>query len=176
MTPRILQALNVVVRMEPTMKYPFNVRSFFSNRETKDIGSGIVLWRGYFQSVRPAIGQLLINVDISTGTMYKPGPLMDLCLEFFGRPGQANLLRNNMPDRERIRLQRFISGIRIKTTYAGENKAPRVVKKLSSAGAADLSFTLRDGTRRTVAQYFQTILNRPLRFPNNLCVEVGRLQ
>lgn len=178
MNLRVLQALNVVVRMEPTMKYPFNVRSFFTNRETKDIGSGLVLWRGYFQSVRPAIGQLLINVDISTGTMYKPGLLMDLCLDFFGRPGQHALLspRNNMPDRERIRLQRFISGIRIKTTYAGDNKAPRVVKKLSSAGAADLSFTLRDGTSKTVAQYFQTILNRPLRFPNNLCAEVGRLQ
>ncbi|KAJ8580661.1 argonaute-like protein [Rhizopogon salebrosus TDB-379] len=170
-----LTALNVVVRMEPTMKYPFNVRSFFTNRETKDIGSGLVLWRGYFQSVRPAIGQLLINVDISTGTMYKPGSLMDLCLEFFGRPGQHAVLspRNGLPDRERIRLQRFVSGIRIRTTYAGENKSPRVVKKLSNAGAADLSFTLRDGTSRTVAQYFQTILNRPLRFPNNLCVEVG---
>lgn len=170
-----LTALNVVVRMEPTMKYPFNVRSFFTDRETKDIGSGLVLWRGYFQSVRPAIGQLLVNVDISTGTMYKSGSLMDICLEFLGRPGQHALLspRSGLPDRERIRLQRFISGIRVKTTYAGENKTPRVVKKLSSAGAADLSFTLRDGTSRTVAQYFQTILNRPLRFPNNLCIEVG---
>lgn len=29
------------------MKYPFNVRSFFTSRETKDIGSGLELWRGY---------------------------------------------------------------------------------------------------------------------------------
>ena len=158
------------------MKYPFNVRSFFTDRETKDIGGGLILWRGYFQSVRPAIGRLLINVDISTGTMYKPGPLLDLCLDFFGRPGQYNLLspRQGMPDRERIRLQRFITGIRIMTTYSGERvrKTPRVVKKLSSAGASDLSFTMRDGTTMTVAQYFQKLLNRPLRFPGNICVEV----
>jgi len=30
-------------------KWPFNVRSFFTDLETKDIGSGLVLWRGYFQ-------------------------------------------------------------------------------------------------------------------------------
>lgn len=171
-----LQALNVVVRMEPTMKYPFNVRSFFTDRETKDIGGGLVLWRGYFQSVRPAIGQLLVNVDISTGTMYKSGPLLDLCLDFLGKPGQYNILspRRNMPDRERIRLQRFITGIRIMTTYTGERvrKTPRVVKKLSSAGASDLSFSMRDGTTMTVAQYFQRLLNRPLRFPDNICIEV----
>ncbi|KAI6105779.1 argonaute-like protein [Pisolithus sp. B1] len=172
-----LTALNVVVRMEPTMKYPFNVRSFFTDRETKDIGSGIVLWRGYFQSVRPAIGRLLVNVDISTGTMYKAGPLVDLCLDFLGRPGQPQILspQRGMPDRERIRLQRFVAGIRITTTYTGERvrKTPRVVKKLSSAGANNLSFTMRDGTTMTVAQYFRNLLNRPLRFPDNICVEVG---
>ncbi|KAF8138405.1 argonaute-like protein [Boletus edulis] len=172
-----LTALNVVVRMEPTMKYPFNVRSFFTDRETKDIGGGLVLWRGYFQSVRPAIGRLLINVDISTGTMYKSGPLLDLCLDFLGRPGQYNLLspRRGMPERERIRLQRFIVGVRIMTTYSGERvrKTPRVIKKLSSAGATDLSFTMRDGTTMTVAEYFKKLLNRPLRFPDNICIEVG---
>jgi eukaryotic translation initiation factor 2C len=30
-----------------------------------------VLWRGYFQSVRPAPGRMVINIDISTGTMFK---------------------------------------------------------------------------------------------------------
>ena len=158
------------------MKYPFNVRSFFTDRETKDIGSGIVLWRGYFQSVRPAIGRLLVNVDISTGTMYKPGPLLDLALDFLNKPNQYNILspRRGMPDRERIRLQRFIAGVRITTTHSGERvrKTPRVVKKLSDRGASDLSFTMRDGTSMTVAQYFQRLLNRPLRFPENICVEV----
>lgn len=38
-----ITALNVVIRMEPTLKYPFNVRSFFTNKETKDIGAGLEL-------------------------------------------------------------------------------------------------------------------------------------
>ncbi|KAG9317399.1 argonaute-like protein [Chiua virens] len=171
-----LTALNVVVRMEPTMNYPFNVRSFFTDRETKTIGGGLVLWRGYFQSVRPAIGRLLVNVDISTGTMYRPGSLVDLCLEFLGRPGQsASILspQHGMPERERIRLQRFITGIRIQAIHWEARKAPRVVKKLSNAGASALSFSIRDGPTMTVAQYFQTVLNRPLRYPDIMCVEVG---
>ena len=74
-----------MVRTEPFLKYPFNVRSFFTREDQRDIGGGIVLWRGYFQSVRPAVGRMLINIDISTGMMYKPGPLIGLCLDFLGK-------------------------------------------------------------------------------------------
>lgn len=162
------------------MKYPFNVRSFFTDRETKDIGSGLVLWRGYFQSVRPGIGKMLVNVDISTGTMYKAGSLLSLCLEFMGRGmNNPNVLapKKGLPDRERIRLQRFISGVRVLTTHVGEtghvNRTPRVIKKLSSAGASDLTFTMREGGSLTVAEYFRRAQNNhPLKFPDVLCVEV----
>jgi eukaryotic translation initiation factor 2C len=163
--------------MEPTIRYPFNVRSFFTNRETKDIGGGIQLWRGYFQSVRPAPGKMLVNVDISTGMMYKPGPLINLCLEFFNRSGNPNVLSpaQGLPDRERLRLQRFISGLRILTPHtasAGRNQA-RVIKKLSTAGANAITFTMRGGGgTMTVEKYFQKQANRPLKFPGVLCVEV----
>ncbi|KAJ7781167.1 argonaute-like protein [Mycena metata] len=173
-----ITALNVVIRMEPTLKYPFNVRSFFTNKETKDIGAGLELWRGYFQSIRPAMGRMLINVDISTGCMYKHGPLLRLCLEFIGK-GDPNALspKRGFPDRERLRLQRFISGIRVLTTHAGPNgevqQTPRVIKKLSTAGASSLTFQMREGQTMTVAEYFQSTQNKPLQFPDVICAEVG---
>lgn len=165
--------------MEPTIKYPFNVRSFFTDKETKDIGGGLILWRGYFQSIRPAVGRMLINVDISTGTMYKPGNLLELCKEFIGR-NDANALapKRGFPDRERIRLQKFLAGIRIVTRNPGvapANAAPRVIKKLSTAGAADMTFTLREGGTLTVADYFRQTYNRALTYPDVLCVEVRYL-
>ncbi|KAF7301729.1 Argonaute-like protein [Mycena indigotica] len=174
-----ITALNVVVRMQPSMDFPFNVRSFFTNKETKDIGAGLELWRGYFQSVRPGVGKMLINVDISTGTMYKAGPLHALCCEYVNKPNQPNALcpKRGFPDRERLRLQRFISGIRILTTHNGPNgevqAAPRVVKKLSTAGANDLFFTVREGEKMSVAQYFQRTQNKALQYPDVVCVEVG---
>jgi eukaryotic translation initiation factor 2C len=88
-------------------------------------------------------------VDISTGTMYKPGRLLELCAEAVGRPGKFNVLapRRGLPDRERIRAQRFLAGIRIQTLDGNgrPSGSPRVLKKLSAAGAADLSFTMREG-------------------------------
>lgn len=161
--------------MDPSEKYPFNVRSFFTDKETRNIGMGIVLWRGFFQSVRPGIGRMLINVDISTGMMYKPGNLIDLCLEFFGKQN-PNILApsQGLPDRERMRLQRFLAGVKVvtpHTTGSRPNAPPRVIKKLSSAGANALTFNM-DGRRITVADYFSSQGNRPLRFPANICVEV----
>lgn len=160
--------------MEPTSRWPFNVRSFFTNHETKDIGAGIELWRGYFQSVRPAIGRMLINIDISTGAMYQSGSLLTLCLNFLGKnPTQPQILSSGFPERERHHLQRHIAGVRITTeNQQGGTRPPRVIKKLTSQGANALTFTMREGETITVAKYFQKTYNRALRFPGIPCVEV----
>ena len=169
----------MVIRMEPTLHYPFNVRSFFTNLETSAIGAGIVLWRGYFQSVRPAIGRMLINVDISTAAMYKSGPVIDAALEFLGVTQRGPLAlapRHGLPDRELIRLQRYLSGVRVTADIPGRSaptrRPARVIKKLTRAGANQLSFTMRDGRSITVAQYFEITHNYKLRFPDIVCVEV----
>ncbi|KAI9063284.1 argonaute-like protein [Trametes sanguinea] len=168
-----ITALNVVIRMEPSLKYPFNVRSFFTSREQKDIGSSIVLWRGYFQSVRPAYNRMLINVDISTGTMYKPGPFLQRALEHLNT---NDWNRMNDP-RERIRLQRFFSGVRILVEIPGQSpparRVPRVVKRITQEGASTLTFVPREGQRTSIAQYFQDAHNYTVRYPNIPCVEVG---
>ncbi|KAI0638149.1 argonaute-like protein [Trametes polyzona] len=168
-----ITALNVVIRMEPSLKYPFNVRSFFTNREQKDIGNGIVLWRGYFQSIRPAIGRMLINVDISTGAMYKPGPLLNVAMEFLGldHPSRYN---NDM--RTRVKLQRFLSGVRIVVEIPGQratNRPARVLKRIAGEAANRQFFVNREGQNMSVADYFKRTHNYQLRFPQLPCVEVG---
>lgn len=87
--------------------------------------------------------------------------MIDLCLEALRRPGRPELHpeqlapRSGFPERERLKLQRFLSGIRVVTNQKDEtgrlNSTPRVVKKVSSAGANDLKFQLRDGETMTVA-------------------------
>lgn len=167
--------MNVVIRMEPSLKYPFNVRSFFTDREQKDIGSGIVLWRGYFQSVRPAIGRMLINVDISTGAMYKPGPLLRIAAEVMGP--SYNLTRLTGDPRSRVKLQRFLSGVRIVVEVPGQpqtgRRPPRVVKRLTAHSAKDLKFTNRQGQVQSVEEYFQQVHNYQLRHAQLPCVEVS---
>ncbi|KAF8914444.1 argonaute-like protein [Gymnopilus junonius] len=174
-----IMALNIVIRMQPNQKYPFNVRSFFTPANKKAIGAGIELWRGYFQSLRPAQNKLYVNLDISTGMMYKDGPLLALCLEFLGRPGQdENLLspRRGFPDRERVRLQRFLVGMRVITEHSqggGKRERGYVVKRLTAEGANTRSFTDREGKSMTVANYFDKVVGRRLKFPDIICIEVG---
>jgi eukaryotic translation initiation factor 2C len=170
-----IMALNVVIRMQPNLKFPFNTRSFFTDRGRKAIGGGLELWRGYFQSLRPAQNRMYINLDIATGIMYKEGPLINLCLEFLGRPqGDPKVLspQRGFPDRERLRLQRFVSNMRVITDHGGRI-LPRVIKKITAEGANTRMFTTREGQTLSVATYFRTVLGRPLQFPDIVCIEVG---
>lgn len=138
---------------------------------------GLEIWRGYFQSVRPGIERLTINVDITSAVMFQAGPLLALCLKFLNRGDNPSLLdpRRGLPDRERIRLQRFLAGLRILVKRAGattERPMVRSIRKLSSAGADNLTFTTREGVSLTVAEHFRRN-GEQLKYPSLICVEVS---
>jgi len=106
--------------------------------------------------MRPAIGRMVINLDISTGTVYKPGPLIGLCLEFFQRTGQnpAQILGEGLPGRQRNELVKFIRNVRIVTKHqqvGGQRYRPRAIRDLSTKGANKLEFELTGGGTQTVA-------------------------
>ena len=46
-----------------------------------DLGGGLQALRGYFSSVRPAIGRLLVNINVTSGAFYKPIPLIEVMRE-----------------------------------------------------------------------------------------------
>jgi transposase InsO family protein len=66
-----------------------------------------------------------------------------------------------LPERERHRLGRFLTGIRVTTNNpkAPSSRAnPRVIKRLSTQGANTLRFNLKDGTTQTVAVSFLSLI------------------
>jgi len=169
-----IMALNVVIRMGPNQKYPFNTRSFFTPEGRKSIGGGMELWRGYFQSIRPSENQMYLNVDIATGIMYRPGPLITIFMEFFKKNDPSAFSpKRGFPDRDRIRLQKFVSNMRVRTTHTGRDRTV-VIKKLSTTGASTTMFTMRDNTQPlSVANYFRLHANITLKFPDNICIETA---
>ncbi len=170
LTP-VLKALNVVIRMEPNQKYPFNVRSFFTPQGKRAVGGGLELWRGFFQSLRPSVGRLIVNVDTSTGMMYRAGTLIDLCLDHLGQQDPLVLSpAKGFPDRERIRLTKFIKNLKVKIETKGPQRF-RSIQGMSRTGADKTMFD-HNGTQMSVAQYFKQQLNQPLRFPSLPCIEV----
>lgn len=114
-----------------------------------------------------------INIDISTGTMlvreslsryidihvfdiprYKEGPLISLCLSHLGRSQPQDLTpQGGYTQRDQIRLQRFLSGLRVYTIHTA-GKYLRVVKKISQQSAAQITFQTREEGTITVAVQF----------------------
>ncbi|QRV87399.1 argonaute-like protein [Ceratobasidium sp. AG-Ba] len=190
-----LTAINVVIQMEPIMsatsgtpggtmsnpmlyrKYPHNSRSFFTDKETWAIGGGLELWRGYFQSVRPGLRSVLMNIDISTGTMFAPGPMVDVCRAILGNNSPNALVPGQgLSDRERLKLKNFLSNVRFTTTQKEGSEEvsakPKTLKKISNLSAANYKFKLHDGSETTVVQYFQS-MGTTLQYPNYVCIETS---
>ena len=159
--------------MAPSLRYPFKGRSFYTDQETISISGGVVLWRGYFQSVRPAVNKLLININISTGAMYQPGNLISLCLNVLGQKGKTDALTaSKLPDRKRVRLQRFITGVKVTTPYRTQDpNRLRLVKRLTRESARERTFDVGDGQTMTVMEFFYRS-NIRLQFPDMICAEV----
>jgi len=159
--------------MSPNLQFPFNVRSFFTEEGRRRIGGGMELWRGYFQSIRPSQGRMYLNLDIATGVMFKEGPLIELCLEYLNDRDVNRLSARRLQDRDRISLQRFINNLRVTTSHGGHTRT-RVIRKLTPQGANAIMFTMRQGGPSiSVADYFRRELNRPLKYPELICIEVG---
>ncbi|KAL0065955.1 hypothetical protein AAF712_007082 [Marasmius tenuissimus] len=181
-----LNALNVVFGMKAMseMRKPVQDqkvfarpggRSFFSNAGSRDLGGGYQIWRGYFQSVRPGQKNLLLNVDTNVAMMYSPGHLIGLCLQFLGREGaNPNVLapRFGFPDAQREGLRSFLIGMEVLVEGATPGRSLRrgTVSGLTRLGAADELFVDRNGQQITVANYFHQAANRPLQFPNVVCI------
>jgi eukaryotic translation initiation factor 2C len=159
--------------MNPILKYPFDKRSFYTRQDRKDIGFGLELWRGIFQSFRPTINRLILNIDLKAGVMYKEGPLLSLCLDFFGkRDASPTALFSSdiFPIKKRLELRRFLVGLRVQTPTTGTKF--RTIRGLSDLGAETHTFLTRSGTQTTVAQYFAS-LGHQLRYPSVICIQVG---
>ena len=122
---------------------------------------------------------MYLNIDIATGIMFKEGPLIQLCLEYLDDGSHHSqdpnrLTPRRLNDRERISLQRFLTNLQVLITY-DSGRAPRPIQKLTPQGADTAMFTMRQGQSISVANYFRQELNKPLKYPQLICVEVGSL-
>ncbi|KAJ3829936.1 argonaute-like protein [Lentinula raphanica] len=172
-----LTALNIVIRMLPMQMYPFNSRSFFTESEIQNVGLGFQLRRGFFQSLRPAIGRLLFNMDLATGLFHRDGPLIDVALEVVGTRDPASLsFARGMPDKKFRELERYLKSVRVSVQPAARGAPPSIVtiSSLTREGAQNITFTMSDGTSTNVASYFRRLSGQALRYPGIICAKTGR--
>jgi len=96
---------------------------------------------------------MLVNVDISTGAMHKPGNVLDICLELLGlqRRDVSAMHAGNLNPRDALKLSRFLAGVRV-ISNTDRTKPPRTIRRIMVKEDASTKFKLtpEGGPERTI--------------------------
>ncbi|KAJ4984158.1 eukaryotic translation initiation factor 2C 3 [Stagonosporopsis vannaccii] len=181
-----IQALNVLMAHGPSSDsniaiaggnkfYPF---ANHPQVQVAELGSGLQALRGYFTSVRTSVSRLLVNVNVATGAFYKPGPLIDVMLEFSGGP-------TTNPS-QHSKLSAFVRLLKFETNYLPDRKAKgktkrkqHIITNLSAFGSNsnNTTFVMVDkngrSTKMSITEYFKQTYNITLSRPQAPVVNYG---
>ncbi|ESK92884.1 argonaute-like protein [Moniliophthora roreri MCA 2997] len=151
--------LQLIIKQASNQNHPHNARSYFTDQGKMIVqGSGLELLRGFFQSVRPGINQMYINVDTSMTAAYRPGNLVDLCMDFMNT-GNARDLALPAGSRGFKKLENFVKKIQV---YVSSMKRVKVIRGLEP-NADGFQFN-KDGVAMTVGTYMKSVHNIDLRY------------
>ncbi|KZP01220.1 Piwi-domain-containing protein, partial [Calocera viscosa TUFC12733] len=151
---------------------PHNATSFFTNQEMKPLGAGLKLVRGYFQSVRPSLGRVLVNVDITAGILWTEGPLLDVVMTYARNNMRKRDIHDlkNLSDFDVAALNRYLKGVRVTTRHLPGLRGKEIFR-FDALGADKIKLE-EDG--RTVERYFLDMYNIKLQHPSICCVWLSR--
>lgn len=178
-----IQALDVVLRHLPSMKYTSIGRSFYSPPDGyyHPLESGREVWFGFHQSVRPSQWKMMLNIDVSATAFYKCQPVVEFMCEVLRKPQQELQQGKPLSDSETVKLSREIKGLKVEITHCGTMRRKYRVINVTKQPAHSLKFPLKQmetGQQReiTVARYFQEKHSRQLQYPHLPCLQVGQEQ
>ncbi|KAH8117266.1 Piwi-domain-containing protein [Phellopilus nigrolimitatus] len=150
MTTTPLQVLNVLIQQAAALLFPVHTKQKFYIEEGRDNFGGFEIWRGFFQSIRPSLKRLIVNVDMATGVMYQRGPLPDFLLSFFHLKDERQLSGLDEGHPQWTRVKSVLKGLKVKQAHSGRLRTIRSI--VSNAGG--YTFTLKNGDPTTVSEYF----------------------
>ncbi|KAG8691771.1 hypothetical protein FRC11_010125 [Ceratobasidium sp. 423] len=186
-------ALNYVVRMAPVTNsnYPLKGSSFFMDIQgvSRDLKRGFKLYRGFFQSVRPAIGRMLVNIDIATGVVFQPISVLEFAMEFLKLRDPRDL--GHLQEAQLISLTRVLKGVKVFATIGRRTETAKSIKSVHRNGPDNYMFEkdgqqvsvlvsfsgplcLDDVDKRGIQQHMRDAHNARIQYPKAPCVIVGR--
>ncbi|KAK2500298.1 hypothetical protein MC885_021305, partial [Smutsia gigantea] len=153
-----VQALDVITRHLPSMRYTPVGRSFFSPPEGyyHPLGGGREVWFGFHQSVRPAVWNMMLNIDVSATAFYRAQPIIEFMCEVLDIQN-INEQTKPLTDSQRLKVE---------VTHCGQMKRKYRVCNLENGQAMEC----------TVAQYFKQKYSLQLKYPHLPCLQVGQEQ
>ncbi|GLJ47333.1 hypothetical protein SUGI_0999280 [Cryptomeria japonica] len=170
-----LQLMDVVLRQAAFRTFIEKGRSFYGEHfGVEKLQGGLVAYRGFYQSIRPAQNNLLtLNLDIAVTPFYEPTDLPHFIGNAFRmdpREVNAILSRNDSNgDSYRSRLKKLLKGLRVETTHI---KRGYRIKSLTDVPVDALTFD-SNGEQLTVTDYFQKQYNIRLGLRGFPAIEAG---
>lgn len=174
-----VQALDVVMRHLPSMRYTPVGRSFFSAPEGyyHPLGGGREVWFGFHQSVRPSQWKMMLNIDVSATAFYKSQSVIEFMCEVLDIR-EVSEQRKPLTDSQRVKFTKEIKGLKIEITHCGSMRRKYRVCNVTRRPAQMQSFPLQlengQTIECTVAKYFLDKYRMKLRFPHLPCLQVGQ--
>ncbi|KAF3822785.1 hypothetical protein GH733_008159 [Mirounga leonina] len=153
-----IQALDVVMRHLPSMRYTPVGRSFFTASEgcSNPLGGGREVWFGFHQSVRPSLWKMMLNIDVSATAFYKAQPVIEFVCEVLDFKSIEEQ-QKPLTDSQRVKFTKEIKGGLLPCVFPLQQESGQTVEC-------------------TVAQYFKDRHKLVLRYPHLPCLQVGQEQ
>ncbi|KAF9408609.1 hypothetical protein BGZ94_002247, partial [Podila epigama] len=167
-----IMALDVLIRHKPAMLYSNVGRSFFTPDGAQQLYGGVEVWNGFYQSARPTMGKMMINLDVAATAYFQSGSLVQLAVKILnGR--SIDDFRRGISDRDRMKLEKTVKNLLIKVIHRSEVKRKFKIAKLTPTPASATMF-MKDSSKTDVASYFYETYGRRLMYPFLPCVVTGR--
>ncbi|CDW54120.1 Argonaute 1 isoform B [Trichuris trichiura] len=195
-----VEALDVILRHLPSMRYTPVGRSFFSppDRFFHPLGGGREVWFGFHQSIRPSQWKMMLNIDVSATAFYKSMPAIEYLAEVLEVPN-INDIRRPLNDAQRVKFTKEIKGndhwlttsqaatwrlcclgLKIEITHCGSMRRKYRVCNVTRRPAQTQTFPLQTESGQTVectvAKYFMDKYRMKLKYPFLPCLQVGQEQ
>ena len=118
-----IQALDVVMRHLPSMRYAPVGRSFFSEPDgyTPPLGGGREVWFGFHQSMRPSQWKMMLNIDVSATAFYRSQPVIDFMCEVLDIRKEDLRQMRSLTDSQRVKFTKEIKGKNRKNNKKNRN-------------------------------------------------------
>ncbi|KAJ7756861.1 argonaute-like protein [Mycena maculata] len=165
--------LQLLIRQSSNQNFPTNNgRAYFSPAGKRSIpNTGIELWHGYYQSVRPTIGRMLVTIDTSMAAVYESGGLLDVALSVLGARSVRDLRLPQERDPNFRKLQAHFKNRLIKTQTTGDRT--KTIHAIVCGPIGRYPFTNSDGVPTTISDHFRRAHNIALKYPDSFGVRIS---
>ncbi|KAF4614980.1 hypothetical protein D9613_003305 [Agrocybe pediades] len=157
--------LQMIFRASVNQNEAQNARAYFLEKGRLPIdGTGLELYRGIFQSVRPVIGKMILTIDTCTAAVHKSGRLLELAFEVLGTQAQdIRRLQLQKRDKDFRILEDFFKKLRVQvTTSSTKSRTKTIYGLVPQAGEYEFE---KNGQVTTVKQHYMEAHNTRIQAP-----------